>query len=183
MARHSPVTLLYLSIARTFRFKESFLLLLLLFAFSSYEVTLFQTFPDLNALSRKRRKIYRLADGMCGFETKSGRSFAYLYVIRVEFGARQAVERAEVQATREDSVRTAALPATKIPMLVRSNPLQNSEIRRRLSTLLIRKYARWDIFSTTLKNYRGHSEHRGFKLAPSITSPTLQLKTLITIFV
>lgn len=85
-------------------------------------------------------------------------------MIRVEFGARQAVERAEVQATREDSVRTAALPATKIPTLVQSNPfpLQNNEIRTTFSsglpsTFLIRKHARWDIFCT-LKNYRGHSE-------------------------
>lgn len=34
-------------------------------------------------------------------------------MIRVEFSARQAVEGAEVQATREDPVRTATLSATK----------------------------------------------------------------------
>lgn len=95
------------------------------------------------------------------------RSFAYLYVIRVEFGARQAVERAEVQATREDSVRTAALPATKIPTLVQSNPfpLQNNEIRTTFSsglpfTFLIRKH-----FLYVEKLQR---PLRGFKLASYI---------------
>lgn len=102
---------LALSIARTFRFKESFPL----FAFSSEVISIFKLSPSLKHVHSRNGKhiplIYLAQDAH--FQNEEWNPFAYLYVIRVEFSARQAVEGAEVQATREDSIRTAALPATK----------------------------------------------------------------------
>lgn len=78
-------------------------------------ISIFKLSPSLKHVHSRNGKhiplIYLAQDAH--FRNEEWNPFAYLYVIRVEFSARQAVEGAEVQATREDSIRTAALPATK----------------------------------------------------------------------
>lgn len=102
------VTLLYLSRAPS-ALRNPFL------AFSSEVISIFKLSPSLKHVHSRNGKhiplIYLAQDAH--FRNEEWNPFAYLYVIRVEFSARQAVEGAEVQATREDSIRTAALPATK----------------------------------------------------------------------
>lgn len=95
---------------KRFLFKQSFPL----FALSREVVSVLKLSPSLNACILEEENIssYISRTGRThNFETKSG--LAYLYVIRVQFSARQAVECAEVQAARKDSIRTATLPATK----------------------------------------------------------------------
>lgn len=95
---------------KRFLFKQSFPL----FALSREVVSILKLSPSLNACILEEENIpsYISRTGRThNFETKSG--LAYLYVIRVQFSARQAVEGAEVQAARKDSIRTATLPATK----------------------------------------------------------------------
>lgn len=95
---------------KRFLFKQSFPL----FALSREVVSVLKLSPSLNACILEEENIpsYISRTGRThNFETKSG--LAYLYVIRVQFSARQAVEGAEVQAARKDSIRTATLPATK----------------------------------------------------------------------
>lgn len=103
------VTLLYLSRAPS-ALRNPFLSspsLARLFLFSNFPRVLNTCILEMENISL----LYLAQDAH--FRNEEWNPFAYLYVIRVEFSARQAVEGAEVQATREDSIRTAALPATK----------------------------------------------------------------------
>lgn len=103
------VTLLYLSRAPS-ALRNPFLsspFLARLFLFSNFPRVLNTCILEMENISL----LYLAQDAH--FRNEEWNPFAYLYVIRVEFSARQAVEGAEIQATREDSIRTAALPATK----------------------------------------------------------------------
>lgn len=103
------VTLLYLSRAPS-ALRNPFLsspFLARLFLFSNFPRVLNTCILEMENIS-----LLYLAQN-AHFRNEEWNPFAYLYMIRVEFSARQAVEGAEVQTTREDSIRTAALPATK----------------------------------------------------------------------
>lgn len=150
------VTLLYLSRAPS-ALRNPFLSspsLARLFLFSNFPRVLNTCILEMENISL----LYLAQDAH--FRNEEWNPFAYLYVIRVEFSARQAVEGAEVQATREDSIRTAALPATKTcqcqlnlipfqfylpsdsPVIRLSNQDTNNEIRRKFSRIIRRNNER-----------------------------------------